>query len=350
MSQKNSLPSKNYRVVQWTTGNVGAHALRAIIKHPKMTLAGVFAYSEEKTGLDAGELCGIDPVGIKAIGNIDEIIDLKPDCVVYMQQGCNVDDVCKLLASGANIVTTCLKFHHPDHLDPVERQRVEEACRRGNTSIYCSGSSPGFITEVIPLALLFVMRGLDCLTINEYADMSQYPHPVMLFDIMGYGLPPDNYVEFKDHVLDNFSPSLSLVADAISKPIDAFEVNEEVATVRKKTRIVAGILEAGTIAARRITITGIRDGRPMIRFCPTWYVSTDIDASWELRESGWHVLAEGDPPFDVSIRFPIPAEQYEDVSPGYTAYGPINAIPYVCAAPSGIRTTIDLPHIVPYLG
>jgi len=133
-------------------------------------------------------------------------------------------------------------------------------------------------------------------------------------------------------------------------PFDSFEVTEEVATARQETRIEAGVIEAGTIAARRITITGMRGGRPLIVFRPTWYVTTDIDASWDLRESGWHLLVEGDPPFDVSIHFPIPAEQYEEISPGYTAYGPINAIPYVCAALPGIRTTVDLPHIIPKLG
>ncbi len=342
-------PTRKYRVVQWGAGNVGARAMRAVIEHPNMTLVGLKEIGE-KVGKDAGEICGIGPIGVIATEDIDEIIALKPDCVVYMQHGCDFDDVCKLLASGANIVTTNLKFHHPAHLAPAEREQVEQACRRGGTSVYGSGSSPGLITEVVPYALLYVMRRLDCFTIDEYADMSTYPHPVMLFDVMGYGLSPEKFPEFKDHVLEHFRPSLSQVADAISMPFDSFEVTEEVATARQKTRIEAGVIEAGTIAARRITITGMRGGRPLIIFRPTWYVTTDIDASWDLRESGWHLLVEGDPPFDVSIHFPIPAEQYEEISPGYTAYGPINAIPYVCAAPPGIRTTVDLPHIIPKLG
>ena len=244
-------PNKNYRVVQWGAGNVGTRAMRATIQHPHMTLVGLKEIGEN-VGKDAGELCGLGPNGIIATDSIDDVIALKPDCVVYMQQGCNIDDICKLLESGANIVTTCLKFHHPDHLDPTERERIDEACRRGNTSIYCSGSSPGFITEVFPLSLLFVMRRLDCLSINEYADMSQYPHPVMLFDVMGYGLPPDQFLEFKDHVLGHFGPSLSLLFDAISMPIDSFNVSEDVATVRKKTQIVAGTMQA----LRQITGTG----------------------------------------------------------------------------------------------
>jgi len=33
--------------------------------------------------------------------------------------------------------------------------------------------------------------------------------------------------------------------------------------------------------------------------------------------------------------------------PAFNANGPVNAIPYVCAAPPGILTTEDLPHILP---
>ena len=49
------------RVVQWTTGNVGRRALRAIAAHPALELAGVFAHGSDKAGRDAGELCGGSP-------------------------------------------------------------------------------------------------------------------------------------------------------------------------------------------------------------------------------------------------------------------------------------------------
>src|SRR4030042_1431783 len=352
MSRKNFEqipPNKKYRGVQWGAGNVGTRAMSSISQHPNMTLVGLKELGE-KVGKDAGELCGLGPIGIIATDSIDEVIALKPDCVMYMQQGCDFDDVCKLLASGANIVTTCLKFHHPAHLDPEVRKRVEEACRRGNSSIHCSGSSPGFITEAVPFGLTSIMRRLDCLTINGFADMSLYPHPFMLFDIMGYGTPPDKFAEFKEHVLENFRPSFSLVADALSLPLDSFEVSEEVATARNETSIVAGVIKKGTIAARRVTLTGKRGGSPSIRFCANWYVTTDINKPWDLGATGRHVVAQGDPPLDVEIHFPVPKEKFEEVSPGLTAYRPINAIPFVCAAPPGIQTSVDLHKIIAKLG
>ncbi|MFC1925068.1 dihydrodipicolinate reductase [Chloroflexota bacterium] len=344
-------PARKYRVVQWATGNVGTGALRAIIQHPNLTLVGVWVHSEAKAGRDAGELCGLGPVGVTATRDIDEIIALKPDCIVYMQEGFNFDDVCKLLASGANIVTSRWEINSPTTLDPALRERVEEACRRGGTSIHGSGASPGFITEALPLVLLSLQRRLDCLTIDEFADLSSRNSPELLFDVVGFGKPPG---AVNEHMLafakGTFSPSLSFLANAISMPLDTIEVSGEFATARHKTEIAAGVLEAGTVAAQRITISGMRGGRPLLRMRTNWYCTTDVEPSLNLRETGWRVLLEGDAPLDIDIRFPVPLEEWAAVSPGLTAHRPINAIPYVCAAAPGIRTTADLPPIIAMLG
>lgn len=340
-----------FRVVQWATGNIGTRAMRAVIEHPDMTLVGVWVHSKAKVGRDAGELCGIGPIGVTATNDIDQIIALKPDCVLYMPEGCNFDDVCRLLASGANIVTTRWDFNDPTLLDPAVRERVEEACRRGGSSIHGTGASPGFITEAIPLVLASIQRRLDCLTIQEFADLSSRNSPEMIFQWIGYGKAPGLFNEHMlAHAKEIFSPSLSLISGAISMPIDGFEVNGEFATARHKTHIAAGVIEAGTVAALRITLSGMRKGKPLIRMQTNWYCTTDLDPDWKPRETGWHILLEGDTPLDIDIRFPVPLEQWAAISPNLTAHRPVNAIPFVCAAPPGIRTSVDLPQIIAMLG
>ena len=47
-----------YRVVQWTTGNVGKSSVRAIVANPTLELVECYAWSLEKVGHDVGELCG----------------------------------------------------------------------------------------------------------------------------------------------------------------------------------------------------------------------------------------------------------------------------------------------------
>lgn len=340
-----------YRVVQWATGNIGTKALREVIEHPHMDLAGVYVHSPTKAGKDAGELCGLDPIGVTATDSVDDIVALGADCVLYMQQGCDIDDVCRILESGANIVTTRGEFHRPASLDPDVRQQVDKACEAGNTSIHSTGSSPGFITEALPVVLASIQRRLDALTIDEYADLSERNSPELLFDLMGYGKDPAVFgPERWEHGKHSFGPSLELLAEALSMPLDEVQASGEVAVATRTVDIAAGRIEAGTVAGQRMIVSGLRGGKPVLQIRPTWYCSKDLDPAWDVRDTGWHVYVDGDAPLDIDLRFPVTLDEMGAVTPGYTANRAVNAVPYVCEAPAGIRTTFELPQIIATLG
>jgi 2,4-diaminopentanoate dehydrogenase len=339
-------------VVQWATGNIGLQAMRAVIGHPDLDLVGVYVYSDAKAGRDAGDLCGVAPTGVIATRDLESILALQPDCVLYMADRADVDVLCRLLESGANVVTTRSEFHRPAGLDPEVRERIDRACRNGGASLHSTGSSPGFITEAVPLVLTSVQRQLDHLTIEEFADMSSRNSPEMIFDLMGFGRDPSTFdprgVEL--HGGAAFGGSLGVVADALGLPLDEVVASGEVAVARHTVEIAAGRIEAGTIGAQRMHVIGMRKARPLLRFSANWYLTTDVEPSWDLRETGWHLLVEGDVPLDIDIRFPVPPDEWAATSPGVTAHRPVNAIPYVCAAEPGIRTTVELPQIVARLG
>ena len=345
------MSAKTYRVVQWATGNIGTRSLRAVIEHPNLELVGLYVHSPDKAGKDAGELCGAGITRVIATNSIDEIVALGADCVLYMQLGCDIDDLCRILASGTNIVTTRGEFHRPASMDPAVRRQVEEACRQGGTSIHSTGSSPGFISEALPLVLLSMERGLELLQIDEFADMSSRNSPELLFQLMGFGADPGKIDARRfEHVAQSFGPSLSALADAIGLPIDAVEPSGEIALAARDVEIAAGTVRAGTVAAQRPIATCLRDGAPLLRFQASWYVTTDLEPAWDLRETGWRVQILGDTPLDVEIRFPVEPDRYPEVSPGFTAHPTVNAVPVVCEAEPGIRTTFDLPRVIPALG
>ena len=65
-----------YRVVQWTTGNVGKSSVRAIACNPTLVLVGCYAWSPEKVGRDVGELCGMKPLDVKATNDVEALLAL----------------------------------------------------------------------------------------------------------------------------------------------------------------------------------------------------------------------------------------------------------------------------------
>lgn len=339
------------RVVQWATGNIGTRSLRGVVEHPDLELVGLWVHSPDKAGRDAGELCGLDPTGVTATNDIDEIAALGADCVLYMPRALDADEVCTLLASGANVVTTRGEFHHPPSMDPDLRRRVEAACEEGGSSLHSTGSSPGFITEAVPIVLTSIQRRFEGVTIDEYADLSRRPSPDLLFTIMGFGRPPGDLGAGRlDHGKHSFGPSLRLLAESLGLPLDDLEAAGEVAVARTDVEIAAGTIPAGTVAAQRTTVTGLHAGRSVVRFRSNWYCTTDIDEDWDLGATGWRVTVDGDAPLKVEMRFPITLDQMAETTPSYTANRAVNAVPVVCAAAPGIRTSVELPQIIARLG
>ena len=186
--------STRLRVVQWATGNIGLRALREVIRHPDLELAGVLVYDPAKEGVDAGVLCGEKPVGVAATTDGEAIHGVTADCVLYMPQALDLDDVVRFLESGTNVITTRGELFGDGHpLGDDGRARVLAACERGNTSVYATGSSPGFISDALPFALLSMQRRVDSIEIDEFANVSRRDSPNMLFQQMGFGQTPDRF-------------------------------------------------------------------------------------------------------------------------------------------------------------
>lgn len=355
--------STGHRVVQWATGNTGQRALREVIRHPDLELVGVRVYDPAKDGRDAGELCGEGPTGVLATTDRDAVLKLEADCAVYMPRATGsgvtragltqdelLDDVVALLASGTNVVTTCTDlFARGLRLGDAGRARVRAACEKGGTSVWASGSDPGFMTETLPFALLSVQRRVDRIEIEEFGDLSHRPSPHMVMEQMRFGKP---LAEFdperrRNHLFGEYQPPLTVLAEAAGFAVDEWTAEGGVAAARRDTTIVAGEIKAGTAAAQRIVVVGRSGGDEVVRFTQYGYVSRDVDPDWGLRPTGWHIRIHGDAPFDVDMPFPVRLDDLAAHVPAYNANGPVNAIPYVCAAAPGFLTTADLPPILP---
>jgi 2,4-diaminopentanoate dehydrogenase len=358
------MESPRYRVIQWATGNTGQRALREVIRHPSLDLVGVRVYDQAKDGTDAGELCGEGPTGVLATTDRDAVLKLEADCCVYMPRATGrgqtragltedelVEDVVALLGKGTSIVTTCTDlFARGVRLSNENRARVLDACRNGDTSVWASGSDPGFMTETLPMALLSVQRRVDLIEIEEFGDLSRRPSAHMVMEQMRFGKPLSEFdpERRKNHLFGEYQPPLSVLADLAGFTIDEWTAEGGVAAAKQDLKIVAGEIKAGTAAAQRVIIHGRSGDVDRIRFTQYGFIAMDVDRDWGLQPTGWRIRVHGDAPFDVRMPFPVPLDDLASFVPAFNANGPVNAIPYVCAAGSGILTTEDLPHIIPH--
>src|SRR5439155_11791598 len=147
------------RVIQCSTRNVGRYALRGIVHHPDLELAGLWVHSEKKAGLDAAELCDLDEsTGVVATNDVEEVLAIDADCVCYTATGDlrgpeALEDLTRIARSGKNVVSSSLvPLVWPAHF-AVWAEPLEQACLDGAVSAFTSGIDPGFANDVLPLLL-----------------------------------------------------------------------------------------------------------------------------------------------------------------------------------------------------
>lgn len=346
---------RTWRVAQWAAGRIGRAALRAVIAHPRLELVALRVHSPDKVGRDAGELAGIVPVGVAATASLEEVLAARPDCVLYTPEGYDVETLAHLLEAGVNVVTTRGEFHHPPLMAPQLRERLEEAAQRGRASLFATGSSPGFITQVLPAALLCLERRFEALTIDEFADIPASTSPQMITEVMGFGGPvPETFDRrILDHVAVGFAQSLASLASAVGLAVEGVESEGEFARATQPIPLPGGaVIEPGTLAGQRITVTLRSNGGAILRFRANWYCGRHLDRNWELADNGWRVQVAGDAPLDLRIGFPHPGDpqRWADQMSNLTAHPAVNAVPWVCEAPPGILGTADLPSLLPWFG
>ena len=349
-----------YRIIQWGTGNVGKHALRTIVERPDYELVGLRVYNPDKVGKDAGELLGREPLGVRATDDVEEILALDADCVCYSALGSTLDDkegplddICRLLASGKNVVSSAVEYHayfRPDlHLKGAGENaeaRLRAACEQGASTFFHVGINPGFALDFWPTALSRVCRRIDKLTATEIVDMTRYSSIHMVRDAIGFGVPPDQPVPVDAHNQDVYESayyiSMRMLADAIGIDLDDVRYHRDVATTDRAFEIAAGTIEAGTVAAMKFVFEGIVDDRPVISLEHVWRVSNDVAPDWPIGDSRWLLHIDGDPTVDSEFVMATEEDAGRAVSLSVATLC-LNAVPTVVSAAPGLLDNLTLP-------
>lgn len=342
-----------YRVVQWSTGRIGQVTLRALLDSAQFDVVGAYVHSADKHGRDVGELCGRPHVGVNATTDIEAIIALKPDCIVAVQEGRNLDDMCRFLEAGINVATSRVDYVDPETMSPAVSDRIAAACRKGGSSIHATGASPGFGSESLPLVATTLTRSMQSLTIDEYALVTLSCPDQQVIEVMHFGRDPGE--AFDPHILEHlaagFVQTVPIVARGLGLELERCEVAGEAALAREDFTLPGGTpIRAGTVAAQRVTISGMIGKEAVIRYRVNWYCTEAIDEDWDLRGNGWRARIEGDVPVDIGVTFPVSGKKLSPAMAGLTAYRVVNAVPFVCVASPGIKTVLDLPNLTPDMG
>ena len=339
-----------YRIVQWTTGNVGKSSVEAIAANPTLDLIGCYAWSKDKVGRDAGELAGIEPLGVKATNDVDALLALKPDCVVYNPMWIDVDELVKILSAGINVVSSA-SFITGHNLE-AGRDRIEEACRQGGSTMFGSGVSPGF-AELLAIVAANGCARVDKVIVAEASDTTFYDSPDTETPC-GFGMPIDdpNLQPMMSKGTAIFAEAVRLVADAIGVELDEIVCEAEYAQTTEDVVMESWTIKAGCVAGVFASWQGRVGGKTVVDLNVRWRKGQTLDPDWKVEGDPWKITIEGLPTVTMQVGFLPPPDLIEKATSmaDFMALGhiivampPIHAIPAVVAAPPGIVTYNDLP-------
>ncbi len=340
----------SYRVIQWATGTVGVHAVPAIAAHPDLDLVGLWVHSDSKEGRDAGELCGISPLGVTATRNATALLESDADCICYMahsdvRPGEVVDDLCGMLGAGKNVVNTSfVPLLHPGALDDGTLERLEAACREGGSSIYTSGIDPGYGNAGLAVGAMALCREVHTVRMMEIVNYSTWDNPGTMFDIMGFGQPDTSrsLLLAPGSVSLAWGPVVALVAQALGVALDDITETHEVITADEPFDIASGRIEAGTISGIRFEVRGMVDNSPRIVVEHVTRLRDGDAPAWP-RGQGYRILVDGEPQLRLDLELSSRHGDHNHAGCLATAMHVINAIPHVCEAEPGVLTFLDLP-------
>ena len=340
------------RVIQWATGVTGAMSLRHLIGRDDLDLVGVRVYDPAKSGADAGSLCGMPEIGLSATDDRDALLATDADVVLYMGKvetdtpGCFAD-VCDLLASGKNVITTGSRFVHPRSLDATLADAIETACKTGQSTFLGLGLYPGFVGESLAPILSRITAHAGRIDVREVLDDSTYASHDLIFNAMGFGFPPEDTTPLltnTEYAASAWIGSATVLAQALGLHIRGVEGYREVATTPRTLQVAAGEIPAGTVGAMRFGV--VADcGEVTLAVEHLTRMADDLAPDWPT-EIGYEVSFSGEPNLRFHLVIGSHDEDHAQQGCLATAMHAINAIPAVMAADPGMY---DLSTIKPFV-
>lgn len=339
-----------YRVIQWATGTVGVHAIPAIAAHPDLELAGLWVHSDAKAGRDAGEICGVGPLGVFATQDADALLATDADCICYMAHSDVrpdqvVEDLARMLAAGKNVVNTSfVPLLFPKAAGPGVFDRLQDACRAGGTSFYTSGIDPGFGNAGAAIGALALAKEVASVRMAEIVNYATWDNPFTMFEIMGFGKTDasQSLLLSPGSTALAWGPVIELVAAALDVRLEDITEWHEVLLAEEPFDIASGRIEVGTISAMRFEIRGMLGGEPRIIVEHVTRLRDEDAPEWRHGQ-GYVIDIDGEPCITMSLELSSHLGDHNHAGCLATAMHVINAIPHVCEAQPGVLTFLDLP-------
>ena len=346
------------RVVVWSTGTVGRHAIKGIDAHPGLELVGVWVSNPDKAGKDAGRLADLDrDLGILATTDREALFALQPDCIVHTAMTDDrtfeaIEDLIEFLERGIDVVSSgpvLLTFPGQPAFEKYV-ERINAAGARTGASLHVNGIDPGWANDVLPLTTSSLCQRIDEVRVMEVADYSTYYQPVVMGDLYGFGKPMDHKaLMWEPGILKSaWGPVVQQIAAGLDLELDELVEVVEKAEATEDLHTVSVDIPAGTLGAVRFQVQGMVNGTARVVLEHVTRTHPDQRPDWPQPangDGGYRVVFTGEPFIQIDMTHHGEHGDHNVSGMIVTAMRLVNAVDAVCAAPGGLVVAKDLPLV-----
>jgi 2,4-diaminopentanoate dehydrogenase len=320
---------------------------------------GVVVANPAKVGRDAGEIAGIAATGVKATADGQALLASGGiDAVIYTASADTrpheaFGELLQCLYAGVNVVSTSFyPLLYPANMPAELRPIIDDACSKGNSSVFVSGIDPGWVMDVLPIMLSGMVADIREVRCQEIFNYALYDQPHVVRNVIGFG----GAMEVLPQMLQESSlrmvwePMVRLIGEGMGRPVDSVEVSVERRPLQRTIQVPGmGQFDAGSQGAFRFEVRGLCDGEVRYVVEHITRIDDDCAADWPYPPEGrgcHRVVISGSPDLHVTVH----GEDHHEPGPAgggnaTAANRIVNAVVAVCDAKPGVVTPLDLPPI-----
>ncbi len=329
------------RLILCGVGGVGRNITRLANERSGLEIVAAYSRNPDLKHRDIGELAGLSPAGV-LVGDRTEALAVPADVLLVATTSFVAEvreDILAGVTAGLNVACTAEEMGYPWGSAPAAAVEFEAAAIRNGVTVMGVGANPGYIYEVLALALTGATRRVDQISVRRVVDLSRFSYGVQrrlglgfdeedfaagaaaktIFGHIGYPFTMETFARRFGVRLGDFTESI--------KPMQAAE----------PINFVAVPIAAGESAGFHQRCVGHVDGREW--FEAEFLGHVDLASVGLAPEDSFTV--EGDPNLSAVIR-----PGFNPQSTTVAAIG--NVLPHIVAAPPGLISMTDLPVPTPW--
>lgn len=325
---------KKIRAIQYGIGPIGASIVKLLREKAGVDIVAAIDTDPSKVGHDLGEIVGASdaPWGIRVSGDAKGVLEQSADVVLHTTSSSLPKVMDQLLACievGSCVVSTCEELSYPYRTYPELAAQLDKAAKDSGVALVGTGVNPGFVMDKLVVTLAAVSQRIDHAKALRIVDASKRRLPLQ--KKIGAGMNVDEFrAKVKEGVIKHVGlpESVAMVADSLGLRVD--EITETIVPKVAEERVQTEYLtvEPGQAAGVHQIARGLSEGKELIYMELQMYVGAKDPADT--------VELKGHP----NISLIIPGGSHGDIA---TASVAVNSIPAILEAPSGLRTSRDLP-------